>query len=102
MLESRAREGNRAKPSITPGEIPYLEDSAAGAAKSVQERPKRTAIARPIVVRPTNMRRRSVRAYATMMSGGTAYTPKANRNAASNGRSEERRAGSWCRVRVGK
>src|SRR5213083_1851063 len=85
MLESRAREGNRAKPSITPGEIPYLEDPAARAVKSVQERPKRTAITRPIVVRPTNMRRRSVRAYATMMSGGTSYTPKAHRSPASNG-----------------
>src|SRR6266571_3549368 len=85
MLESRAREGNQAEPSITQGEIPYLEGSAARAAKSVQERPNRTAITRPIVVRPTNMRRRSVRAYATITSGGTAYTPKANRSPASNG-----------------
>src|SRR5207245_3163269 len=85
MLESRAGEDHQAEPSITQGEIPYLEDPAARAARSVQERPKRTAITRPIVVRPTNMRRRSVRAYATMMSGGTSYTPKANRSPASNG-----------------
>src|SRR5438034_4483538 len=85
MLESRAGEDHQAEPSITQGEIPYLEDPAARAAKSVQERPKRTAITRPIVVRPTNMRRRSARAYATMMSGGTSYTPKANRSPASNG-----------------
>src|SRR2546422_10944204 len=98
MLESRAGEDHQAEPSITQGEIPYLEDPAARAAKSVQERPKRTAITRPIVVRPTNMRRRSARAYATMMSGGTSYTPKANRSPASN-RSEERRVGKECRSR---